>query len=1245
MHTRKEIRQASPLLFGAILVALFAGCFSDPSLTLPSSGTAGMSSLGGAYGVAGEDEATAGSAPLGDAGTRELNGKCVPALAELFPQRSSVLSQEVEPTQREVFVAELYTKFQSECGACHAKGQGLGGFKVPDDIGYIAALKAYTPKMLERIQSEDRAFAMPPLPPVPYSKLAKGDSLRALAQLLTEWSAAGFTNPFYEKLVTTSGRKPYAMTTEQGLGFTNVGTCVPESNFPFASDRPTMTALDDAFAKRVASSDVNASPEDKLGLPLELSDTDLTSLDSEVLARTGLVAFAPAYPLWSDDAGKQRYVRVPLGKSITFDAKTQSFNIPENTRFYKTFMKEVTDKDGSKRWRKLETRLIVARHDTISPKDVANYKPASLFGSYKWDEAETHATLLTDKLRNGEPFTDELFEYTVDEPKEAEIRAKMPANLSEELEYNKVARHWAIPGKSRCIHCHEGSLNDNFILGFTPMQINRRKLGEGGVYEATSDDELGQFQRLIDLGVITGVKSIADVVKLEDSQLDAVPPRKPRNEPELKAQAYLLANCAHCHNQNGFPSVANPELTDVFNLYPGKRAGETTIGGVFQFPLDTFSPRINRVVNKPSEDTKIAYITPSLRDIEGRGAPGDVEKYWDDEEPDPNSTESTRHFLNVPWRSLIYRNVYTPFSYADAKIVYPHMPFDSAGHDCRAAQWLGAWMVSIPAKYKHPDQPESCVDATCQDSSAQPYAEVLPNDPGYAAALSAAKKRLATFTNDPENQRCVDNSDIVDPAVLSGSASRPRDIAYKQRPFLDGVPDHAHWVVTDLTERGGLWTPRRDDWKAILIDHQYPAPPSGPDAAKAFEAQKAIVVLLGSKQLSDVEAFANTKFPLALWQNKPSCKLDSERAVKSYPASEKPVWFEKANPDPEARVFQVHPGQAVFDMICINCHGPNADSLGRQADLLQTVTGGRSRVANFRSGLFNPTAQDDPYDKPDLGLQVNRPRVFGPFASGAVSADDWGARYLAWMALGGTQAEIPQLVLDQVSITGDAGLIRSTPLPAKGANMLQVAQGACLAVQGYGGDNILPPVFHFREREMSNNPLIPKNGDEELWRQLCALANPFVVRAIVPHVASDGSLKNDGDISAFATTVCDGQGQPAPCYPSDAVVGDQHGETVSGLDPAHNTFAWCVSRGFGAISDDKLVAFAQANSVNGKPLPICPASWEAGVANIDHAAESKVWADRGAINAGFLVFDFLDKFIKGELKHVQYNQCELLPAP
>lgn len=1220
MQSRRENRSALPFLFGACLIAFFAGCFasSDPNAVPHGTGGAGGGTSDESAGVV-ETGATAGSGdePTGDAGAAPMrNGKCNPVQGEPLLQRSSILSNTVQPTELEISVAEVFNKFKVQCGACHYE-QGLGGFQVKAK-DYIATMQ--NPEILTRIQTDDRTLAMPSLPPVPYSQLPADSSLRELVKLLQEWNAAG--NPpdvFYEKLPVDQAASPFALSTDLGLAFTNIGTCVPAADFAFASDRATMVALDADFAARKPATDDNADALAKIGLPENLSDTDFTSFDSEVLARRGLIAFAPAYPLWSDDAGKLRYVRVPVGTSIKFNAKTQQFDIPENTRFYKTFMKQVTDVNGKQRFRKLETRLIVARHDLTSPQD-PNYKPQSLFGSYEWDETETHATLLTDTLRDGDPFTDHLFEYVVDEPKAAAIRATKPDNLTYALEFQKVASHWAVPGSQRCIHCHEGSLNDNFVIGFTPLQMKRRKLGEGGVYEAPSPDELGQLQRFIDLGVVTGIKSADDILNLEDSQGD----RKPRNDEELRAQGYMLANCAHCHNQNGFPSVAAKELKDVLNFYPGKRESETVIGGVFQFPLEKFSPRITRF-----DQLGIAYITPSLRDVQPPDAKNYTSKY--SQAIDPNSPVGDV-YVNAPWRSLIYRNVKTAFTYAEAGTLYPHMPFDTGGHDCRASQWLGEWMVSIPAVRKNPDVSENCT-ADCPDPQPQPYTEVFPGNDGYNDAVAAAKARLKLFKNDPEYATCPDNTDIVDPDVLGGYRPAPID------KTGDGVPDHSNWVVTDLTERKGLWSPRRDDWKQVLVDHLFPPPASGDSTGAAkLAAQEAIVGQLSDLHLSDVASFANAKFPLALWKNKAGCKFDGVSKVKDFTGDQRPAWFDRANPDPDAPVFAVRPGQAVFDMICINCHGPNADSLGRQADTLQNLTGGNARVANFRFGLFNPGSFDDPYDSPDLGLQTNRQRVFGSVASADTTIDDWGARYLAWMALGGTNVIIPDAILQQVANTGVGGVNRNPGLQGQGsANMLQVAQYACQAALAQGLPIGVGPGADGLLRDKGNS-LIAVNGDMELWRRLCSLGNTIMVRAVNPTLNGDGNIFN-----VYAATPCDTQGQPANCY--SGPVGNQSGQIVPSLD-ANNTFPWCLDPTIGTpYNAQQIQDYAANHLINGQPLPVCPTDWITHKpATEDHDAQVLNWTNRGAINAGFSVFEFLDAFIKGDIQHVGYDQCEMLPA-
>src|SRR6185369_4313976 len=63
-------------------------------------------------------------------------------------------------------------------------------------------------------------------------------------------------------------------------------------------------------------------------------------------------------------------------------------------------------------------------------------------------------------------------------------------------------------------------------------------------------------------------------------------------------------------------------------------------------------------------------------------------------------------FVPAPWRSLIYRNVDTPYTYFDDYVPFPHMPMNTPGFDCRAPRIMGEWMVGLPARALDPhDQP------------------------------------------------------------------------------------------------------------------------------------------------------------------------------------------------------------------------------------------------------------------------------------------------------------------------------------------------------------------------------------------------------------------------------------------------------------------------------------------------------------------------------------------------------------
>ena len=186
---------------------------------------------------------------------------------------------------------------------------------------------------------------------IPFNQRQPSDPIFQLATQLKLWLDQGSPPGAFTLPTPIGGTSPgYAIGATLGAQLTNIGSCVPNQAM-VGTDSSTMDQLDDQFVQATS-------------LPLTLDKTDLTTLDSAALAQNGVISYAPTYPLWSDDAQKMRYIRVPRGQTVVFDKATQKFKIPANTRFYKTFLKQVTDVDGKSTYRKIETRLIVSRPDT-----------------------------------------------------------------------------------------------------------------------------------------------------------------------------------------------------------------------------------------------------------------------------------------------------------------------------------------------------------------------------------------------------------------------------------------------------------------------------------------------------------------------------------------------------------------------------------------------------------------------------------------------------------------------------------------------------------------------------------------------------------------------------------------------------------------------------------------------------------------------------------------------------------------
>jgi mono/diheme cytochrome c family protein len=1187
--------------------------------------------------------------PVPDAGSPGITTvmgalKCTAAKSsQVLPPRSTLTAgtgaQDGGSSSSTYFTSDLFGLFKSVCGGCHVE-QSFGSFAVSQNTFPTVV----TADVYNIIVSDDPATFMPPQGGggMPFSQRTSSDAVVQLATLLNLWLQQGSpSDAFNLPVQAAAANAGYAMSPTLAGQLTNIGSCVPDKGM-VGVDTSAMDQLDAMFAGAMA-------------LPATLDLTDLTTLDSAALAKNGVISFAPTYPLWSDNAQKMRYVRVPRGQSIVFDPSTQKFNIPANTRFYKTFLKSVVDLNGKASYRKIETRLILSRPDTNLTDGTAQQN--ALFGTYVWNDDETQASLLTDPLRDGKPFADRVFSYVTDEQKAQPIIDGKPANLTDALESAGVTRHYALPGSERCIQCHEGSPSQSFVLGFTPLQIARRASGTGGVYEEASGDELTQLQRLIDYGVVTGMTSPSDVVPLEKAEGS----RAPRNDQELAAQAYMVGNCAHCHNPRGFPSVRQPAVKNVLIFLPGTGPNE----GIFQFPLETTSPIRKRGLN---QNVPIPYITPSLYD---QPSSDDIGKYFCADQPEGVcAPKEGASWVLAPWRSLIYRNVDTPYDYFDDYAPFPHMPLNTSGYDCRVAKIMGDWMVSIPSKLKDPSLsqtvfPVAGVFGPTANTDPQPYVEVLPGDSLYSAAVGAAAARLDQYHKLGFRYGFCPSTytaDIVDPVIQdeanqnlpvtsdTGAIYNPNDLTQTIMPEL--TPIRPHYVSFDDTDPPGDWFPRRPDWATALVNPDIPAfiaqatltDQLSPDAAE--DLTNVVEALETVSLTSDVRAALLQEVPFGLWDTSVSgCNFSGIPTAGNFSGANQPQWMTVAPPPANAPVLVESAGAAVFTTVCFNCHGLQADSKGLLADEITNLTGGDARVANLRDGLLGPLSQPG----------ANRDRVYGPAAATlGLTGDDLAARYMAWMTLGGTTKHLPQDVLTEVSESPVVGLVRSHIDLQGTPDMLRLGLSLCEELASSDPSGTEFPLSKFiatgRMGWSDNTGLIDRNGDAEMWLRLCNLGNRPIVR--VPLVEGGswtaGTTATGLTVSGYQLYWAVGP-NGEDYYGANPVMNDR-GNIDQGLK-ATNLFPICVAK----PSDATQLGFANqqlmASPVNGNVIPFCPD----GLVQPAHQLtvvtsgatrdfqDGRKWAARGAINAALAVFLYLDQIERDPTKRQPlYNQCTLL---
>lgn len=267
----------------------------------------------------------------------------------------------------------------------------------------------------------------------------------------------------------------------------------------------------------------------------KLSDTarapatlSATGLYLDIAARR-LIPSATPYEvnsaLWSDGAAKQRWFILPPGKAIGFREMEDYWDYPDSTVFVKQFALDTVPGDSTSRvlW---ETRLLILAKEAPDSNDPSR-KIDTWYGySYKWRPDQKDADLVPDTgLR-----------ATLRTWPEGRNR---PARL----------KKWVFPARHACMHCHltgqggDGNVQARTVLGFFTAQLNRPSATSPGRNQLADFFSRGLLKGTLpaDLGKSPRWYGIDHV---DDGKLPAV-------TAEMKARAYIAANCSGCHGTRG----------------------------------------------------------------------------------------------------------------------------------------------------------------------------------------------------------------------------------------------------------------------------------------------------------------------------------------------------------------------------------------------------------------------------------------------------------------------------------------------------------------------------------------------------------------------------------------------------------------------------------------------------------------------------------------------------------------------
>ena len=245
-----------------------------------------------------------------------------------------------------------------------------------------------------------------------------------------------------------------------------------------------------------ACSKPNIEKYDSNNMALKLSDYNVYAGNaSDLIPEDDYKSYELSSILFTDLAEKQRLVKIPLGtKIVAADDGLMVF--PEGTIIVKTFYYYKDKSQVSKGKNIIETRLLIKSNNKW------------IVGTYKWNEAQTDADLITSG-----------YEQTV--------------NWLDENGLPNVITY-RIPSNTECITCHQS------YDAIVPIGPKTRNLN----FDITVDGVTqNQLSHLHDEGVLDA---------MSPSSFSTLPDYSNSNfSEEERARAYLEVNCAHCHTAGG----------------------------------------------------------------------------------------------------------------------------------------------------------------------------------------------------------------------------------------------------------------------------------------------------------------------------------------------------------------------------------------------------------------------------------------------------------------------------------------------------------------------------------------------------------------------------------------------------------------------------------------------------------------------------------------------------------------------